>query len=124
LLAQLTELFHAEMIESGVVDELLVHTKMKDVEILLSIAIALNNMASNRIFLSLSLSLSLSCSCFFFDLSQERAIMEYVADTHSALIQKGAVKVLEKLYASRDQDIHQEAAEALFELHPESSANS
>jgi hypothetical protein len=51
------------MIESGVVDELLVHTKMKDVEVLLSIAIALNNMASNRIHI-LYTSVSLPCSFF------------------------------------------------------------
>jgi hypothetical protein len=84
-----SEFFHADIIENGIIEELLTHTKIKDVEVLLSVAIALNNLASNP-------------------------------ENHPAMIQKGAVKVLEKLYASRDQDIHQEAAEALFELHPES----
>lgn len=40
---------------------------------------------------------------------------------HDLLIKQGCVKVLQKLYQTSDEDIKQEALEALFELSPEQS---
>jgi hypothetical protein len=40
--------FHEELIDIGIVDQIIMCTKVSDVEITLSIAMALNNLAANR----------------------------------------------------------------------------
>lgn len=84
--------FHEELIDIGIVDQIIMCTKVSDVEITLSIAMALNNLAANRA-------------------------------NHDLLIKQGCVKVLQKLYQTSDEDIKQEALEALFELSPEQIGN-
>eukprot|EP00029_Vermamoeba_vermiformis_P008698 TRINITY_DN4145_c0_g1_i1.p1 TRINITY_DN4145_c0_g1~~TRINITY_DN4145_c0_g1_i1.p1 ORF type:complete len:890 (-),score=159.19 TRINITY_DN4145_c0_g1_i1:87-2756(-) len=83
--------FHEELIEIGIVNQIIMCTRVNDVEITLSIAMALNNLAANRA-------------------------------NHDLLIKQGCA-VLQKLYQTSDEDIKQEALEALFELSPEQIGN-